>query len=314
LIRAIRRLARKHLRYGYKRIHARLVHDGWTVNRKRVRRLWNALGLRRPARRPKPKQPGVWPGSSANSCVNQPAGFKNDVWTYDFILDRTVDGRSLKWLSLVDEYTRECLALFVAESVTGSDVRRALARVIGRRGTPTRIRSDNGSEFIGQAVRDWLTAAEVLEYWKLDAELVALSACESALGRQGGGDGLLGFAQAFLLAGSRSVCLTLWQVDDTATVLLMDRFYRNLLGKREDGAKRMGKAAALHEGKQWLRNLTATEALERLGTLTKDVVRGERPAREEMKTVPMPKDAGKDYKPYAHPRYWAAFILIGDPE
>jgi len=119
LIRSIRRLARKHLRYGYKRIHARLVHEGWTVNRKRVRRLWNELGLRRPARRRKPKKPGVWPGSSANSCVNQPAGFKNDVWTYDFILDRTVDGRSLKWLSLVDEYTRECLALFVAESVTG---------------------------------------------------------------------------------------------------------------------------------------------------------------------------------------------------
>jgi putative transposase len=159
LIRAIRRLARKHLRYGYKRIHARLVHDGWTVNRKRVRRLWNALGLRRPARRRKPKKPGVWPGSSANSCVNQPAGFKNDVWTYDFILDRTVDGRSLKWLSLVDEYTRECLALFVAESVTGPDVRRVLARVIGRRGTPTRLRSDNGSEFICQAVRDWLPEA-----------------------------------------------------------------------------------------------------------------------------------------------------------
>jgi CHAT domain-containing protein len=159
-----------------------------------------------------------------------------------------------------------------------------------------------------------LTAAEVLEYWKLDAELVTLSACESALGRQGGGDGLLGFAQAFLLAGSRSVCLTLWQVDDTATVLLMDRFYRNLLGKREDKAKPMGKASALYEAKHWLRNLTATEALDRLGTLTNGVVRGERPAREEMKTIPMPKDAGKDYKPYSHPRYWAAFILIGDPD
>jgi CHAT domain-containing protein len=158
-----------------------------------------------------------------------------------------------------------------------------------------------------------LTAAEVLEYWKLDAELVTLSACESALGRQGGGDGLLGFAQAFLLAGSRSVCLTLWQVDDTATVLLMDRFYRNLLGKREDKAKPRDKAAALHEAKHWLRNLTATEALERLSTLTDGVVRGERPARME-KAVPIPKDAGKDYKPYSHPRYWAAFILIGDPE
>jgi CHAT domain-containing protein len=153
-----------------------------------------------------------------------------------------------------------------------------------------------------------LTAAEVLEYWKLDADLVTLSACDSGLGRRGGGDGLLGFAQAFLLAGSRSVCLSLWPVDDTATALLMDRFYRNLLGKREDGARALPKAEALREAKEWLRNLTATEALDRLGAITKGVVRGQRPAREEMKAVP------KDGKPYAHPRYWAAFILIGDPE
>src|SRR5262249_31078472 len=127
-------------------------------------------------------------------------------------------------------------------------------------------------------------------------------------------DGLLGFAQAFLLAGSRAVCLTLWEVDDTATVLLMDRFYRNLLGKREDGGKPMGKAAALHEAKQWLRNLPAQEALARLGTLTRGVVRGEHLAREEMHSVPVPAAAASDYKPYAHPRYWAAFILIGDPD
>jgi tetratricopeptide (TPR) repeat protein len=159
-----------------------------------------------------------------------------------------------------------------------------------------------------------LTAAEVLEYWKLDAELVTLSACESGLGRQGGGDGLLGFAQSFLLAGSRAVCLTLWEVDDTAAALLIDRFYRNLLGKGEDGAKPMGKAAALHEAKHWLRNLAASEALDRLGTITDGVVRGQRPAREEMKDVPKLKAAAPAYKPYAHPRYWAAFILIGDPD
>ncbi len=158
-----------------------------------------------------------------------------------------------------------------------------------------------------------LTAGEVLEYWKLDAELVTLSACESGLGRKGGGDGLLGFAQAFLKAGSRSVCLTLWQVDDTATALLMDRFYRNLLGKGPEG-KALGKAAALREAKDWLRTVTAGEALERLGTLTQGVVRGERPAHDEMAAVPTPNDAGKDYRPYAHPRYWAAFILIGDPD
>jgi putative transposase len=156
VIRALRRLARRHPRWGYKRIHARLVKLGWTVNRKRVRRLWNELGLRRPARRKKPKKLGSKPGSSANSCVNQPAQFKNDVWTYDFVADRTSDGGSLKWLTLVDEYTRESLALHVANSMTGADVRHVLARVIGRRGAPTRLRSDNGSEFICAALAGWL--------------------------------------------------------------------------------------------------------------------------------------------------------------
>jgi putative transposase len=156
LIRALRRLARRHPRWGYKRMHARLVNKGWSINRKRVRRLWNELGLRRPAPRKKPKKPGFKPGSSANSCVNQPACFKNDVWTYDFVADRTIDGRPLKWLTLVDEYTRECLAIHVAGSMTGAEVRRVLARVIGRRGAPTRIRSDNGSEFICAALAGWL--------------------------------------------------------------------------------------------------------------------------------------------------------------
>jgi len=158
VVRAIRRLARRHPRYGYRRIHARLRKQGWSVNLKRVRRLWNELGLRRPLRLKKARKLGPKPGSSANSCVNQPARFKNDVWTYDFIADRTVDGRPLKWLSLVDEYTRECLALVAAESFTGDDVRRVLARVIGRRGAPTRIRSDNGSEFICAALANWLPA------------------------------------------------------------------------------------------------------------------------------------------------------------
>lgn len=156
LVKAIRRLARRHRRFGYKRIHARLVKQGWRVNLKRVRRLWNELGLRRRLRRKKPKTRGPKPGSSANSCLNQPARFRNDVWTYDFIADRTTDGGTLKWLSLVDEYTRECLALHAAGSMTGADVRCVLARVVGRRGAPTRIRSDNGSEFIGEALQRWL--------------------------------------------------------------------------------------------------------------------------------------------------------------
>jgi putative transposase len=158
LIGALRRLARRHPRWGYKRVAARLVHQGWRVNRKRVRRLWNALGLRRPPRRKKPRKHGPKPGSSANSCVQQPARFKNDVWTCDFLADRTAAGGTLKWLTLVDEYTRECLTLQVARSLTGVEVRRVLARVIGRRGAPTRVRSDNGSEFICAALTGWLPA------------------------------------------------------------------------------------------------------------------------------------------------------------
>ena len=159
LTREIKRLARRHPRYGYRRIHAMLLRRGWTVNIKRVRRLWNELGLRRPVRLRKARKLGPKPGASANSCVETPARFKDDVWTCDFIHDRTADGRPLKWLTLVDEYTRECLVLHAAGSMTGADVRRIVARVIGRRGAPGRIRSDNGSEFICEALTGWLKGA-----------------------------------------------------------------------------------------------------------------------------------------------------------
>jgi putative transposase len=128
LVREIKRLARRHPRYGYRRIHAMLVRRGWAVNLKRVRRLWNELGLRRPIRLRKARKLGPKPGASSNSCTEKPARFKDDVWTCDFIHDRTADGRPLKWLALV----------------------------VGRRGAPGRIRSDNGSEFICAALVDWL--------------------------------------------------------------------------------------------------------------------------------------------------------------
>jgi transposase InsO family protein len=133
-----------------------LARRGWEVNLKRVHRLWIELGLRRPVRLRKPRKLGPKPGVSANSCIAQPSRFKNDIWTCDFIHDRTADGRPLKWLTLVDEYTRECLVPHAAASMTGADVRRMVAQVIGRRGAPTRIRSDNGSEFICAALVDWL--------------------------------------------------------------------------------------------------------------------------------------------------------------
>ena len=156
LVAALRRLAQRHPRWGCRRMHALLTREGWSVNLKRVHRLWKELGLRRPVRRRKPSKLGPKLGTSANSCVNQPARYKNDIWTYDFVADRTISGGTLKWLTLVDEYTRECLALHVNRSLTGADVRRVLAAVIGRRAAPTRIRSDNGSEFICEALRCWL--------------------------------------------------------------------------------------------------------------------------------------------------------------
>jgi putative transposase len=156
LSREIKRLARRHPRYGYRRVHALLTRRGWSVNLKRVRRLWNELGLRRPIRLRKPRKLGPKPGASANSCVQRPAKFKNDLWTCDFIHDQTASGQPLKWLTLVDEYTRECLVVYAAVSITGADARRILARVIGRRGAPTCIRSDNGSEFICEALAGWL--------------------------------------------------------------------------------------------------------------------------------------------------------------
>jgi tetratricopeptide (TPR) repeat protein len=161
-----------------------------------------------------------------------------------------------------------------------------------------------------------LTANEVLKNWRLNAELVTLSACESALGRPGGGDGLLGFAQAFLLAGARAVCLSLWKVDDTATCLLMDRFYQNLLGKREGLTQPMGKAAALAEAKQWLRNLSRDEAKQLAADITAGVARGNNePALKLVVPTAEPQArAADDDRPFAHPRYWAAFILIGDPD
>ena len=154
------RLAKKHPKYGVRRMTAVLRREGRVVNRKRVERLWRAQGLQRPVRR-KRRRNKAFPGSSANSCVARPATAKNDVWAWDFVHDRTSDGRSFRWLTLIDEFTRECLILHPARSLTGPAVTRELAKVVGRRGAPTVIRSDNGSEFIGQVIREWLTAKRV---------------------------------------------------------------------------------------------------------------------------------------------------------
>jgi tetratricopeptide (TPR) repeat protein len=148
-----------------------------------------------------------------------------------------------------------------------------------------------------------LSVETIGDTWDLDADVVALSACQTALGPDGGGEGLLGFAQVLLGRGARSLLLSLWKVDDTATALLMTRFYQNLLGQREGLERPLGKAAALAEAKRWLRGLTASEA----GRLKGELEAGRRGPPE---AVSGPVAAAH---PYEHPTYWAAFILIGDP-
>ncbi len=155
LVTALRRLARRPPRYGYRRLRARPVATGRTVNVKRVRRLTTRLGLK-PRIRRKHKAKRTFPGTSGNGCTARPATAKNDVWTCDFVHDRTVSGGSLKWLSVVDEYTRELLLLLPASTMTAADVRRAFGRLVGWRGKPRAVRCDNGGEFTGAALAEWL--------------------------------------------------------------------------------------------------------------------------------------------------------------
>jgi CHAT domain-containing protein len=157
-----------------------------------------------------------------------------------------------------------------------------------------------------------LTVATIRGEWKnaLDADLVVLSACVTGLGTESHGDGMLGFAQAFLSRGARCVVLSRWYVSDDATALLMRRFYQNLLGKRDGLKKALGRAEALEEARNWLRNLSRKEAGAAVASLPRGTVK---PLPGTGKTAdPRPMPPGE--KPYAHPYYWSAFVLIGDPD
>jgi tetratricopeptide (TPR) repeat protein len=157
-----------------------------------------------------------------------------------------------------------------------------------------------------------LRVGTILKEWRLDADLVVLSACETGLGRHSSGQGLLGFAYALQVAGARSVVLSRWKVDDTATALLMLRFYENLLGARK-GTKSLGRARALAEARSWLRELSRKEAGELAARHAGGVLRGtEGEARPLLGGKPAKLPEGE--KPFAHPAFWAAFTLLGDPD
>ena len=147
-------LARQYGRYGYRRINALLRHAGWRVNDKRVERIWRREGLKVPGKQPKRARLRLNDGS----CVRLRPERPNHVWSYDFVQDRTHDGRAYRTLNILDEFTKEALMIRVDRKLNSVDVLDALTDLFILRGVPAYVRSDNGPEFVAKAVRDWISA------------------------------------------------------------------------------------------------------------------------------------------------------------
>lgn len=153
MTKAIISLAEHYGRYGYRRITALLRRDGWDVNEKRVYRIWRREGLKVPSRQP--KRGRLW--LNDGSCVRLRPQHRNHVWSYDFVMDRTHDGKPFRMLCVIDEFTRECLAIRVERRLNARIVLDVLADLFLTHGPPEHIRSDNGPEFIETALRGWLS-------------------------------------------------------------------------------------------------------------------------------------------------------------
>jgi transposase InsO family protein len=152
LTRDIIKLAVRFGRYGYRRITALLRDLGWQVNHKRVERIWRREGLKVPMKQP--KRGRLW--LNDGSCIRLKPERKGHVWAYDFVACRTEDGRAIRMLTVIDEYTRECLAIRTARRIRSDDVIHTLTELFVINGAPEHIRSDNGPEFTARAVRGWL--------------------------------------------------------------------------------------------------------------------------------------------------------------
>ena len=152
LTEAVIHLAERFGRYGYRRITALLRADGWHVNEKRVYRIWRREGLKVPMKQPKRSR--LW--LNDGSCVRLRPTHKGHVWSYDFVQDRTHDGKVFRMLCVIDEFTRECLAIRVERKLNSRDVLDTLGELFVHHGPPEHIRSDNGPEFIANALRNWL--------------------------------------------------------------------------------------------------------------------------------------------------------------
>ena len=152
---ALHQLSERYPRFGYRKVHVKLKEQGWSVGRERVRLLRKQEGVQR-VRKPK-KRRLLGKTTALTSAAQAP----NHVWSYDFLQDQTAEGKRLKVLTVLDEFTREGLALHCARHITSGDVIRLLQRLFAQRGTPTCLKSDNGPEFIASAVQTWLAEAHV---------------------------------------------------------------------------------------------------------------------------------------------------------
>jgi putative transposase len=157
LVKQMLEVARRRPRWGYRRVAWALRQEAWQASVTRVYRLWRREGLKVPVKKRKKRRLG----KSENGCVRHRAEHKDHVWAWDFVFDHTTTGSQLKWLSIVDEHTRECLALKVDRSITSEDVIDTLAELFAMRGVPKSIRSDNGPEFTAEAIRRWLGRVDV---------------------------------------------------------------------------------------------------------------------------------------------------------
>jgi len=149
---AVIRLAAQYGRYGYRRVTGLLAQEGWEASRSRVERLWKQEGLRVPARQP--KRGRLW--LADGSCVRLRPAYRHHVWSWDFVMDRTEDGRPLKLMVVLDEWSRECLALVVARRLRATDVLQVFADLMQVHGVPAHLRSDNGPEMVATTLRGWL--------------------------------------------------------------------------------------------------------------------------------------------------------------
>ncbi len=211
LLGQMRRVVELHPRYGSERVHGLLNSDGllggWRVNYKRVHRLWKREHLQVPGKQRKKRR---LPGSSESSCVRHRPQHRNHVWSYDFVTDRTEDRRQIRLLAVIDEFTRECLAIEVARSFTARDVILALQYLFAVRGAPQYLRSDNGPEFIAKELQTWLSQAAVRTLYIQKASPWENGYMESFNSRLR--DELLN-RELFLSLAEARVVLDLWRIE-----------------------------------------------------------------------------------------------------